>query len=108
MCEILLFERLSYARSHGVVEVWNRLAAVHFVLVRLNRDTAERRIGADVVRLPQAAVTGGKAVLEQLQKVNLTAGFREHVEIHVMDVNVAVQVSSRDILRKNTVCYEIL
>ena len=108
MGEILLAKGLHDAGGHGVIEVRNGLAAVHFVLVGLNGDAAQGRVGADVVGFPQAAVSGGKAALEELQKIDLAAGLGEHVEIHVVDMNVAVYMGGGDVLGQDAVNDEIL
>ena len=62
------------------------------VLVGLDRDARQSRIGADVVRLTQEAVTGRKAVAEQLQQIDLAAGGGERQKIQVVDVNITVAV----------------
>ena len=83
---------LDNAGSHAVVEVRHRLAAVLVVLVRLDRDAGESSVGGDIVGLADEAVTGGEAVLEQLDKVNLAAGGGEGEEVEVVDVDVALAV----------------
>ena len=97
--EILLAERLFHAERHRVVEVRHALAAVHLVLVRLNRNARERRVAADVLRLAQVAVAGGKAAVKQLDEVDLAAGLGQRVKILVVDVDVAVGVRLCDLRR---------
>ena len=62
------------------------------VLVGLDRDARQSRIGADVVRLTQEAVTGRKAVAEQLQQIDLAAGGGQREKIQIVNVDVAVAV----------------
>ena len=87
-----LAEGLAHTRRHGVIEVRNRLAAVLIVLVGLDRDARQSRIGADVVRLTQEVVTGRKAVAEQLQQIDLAAGGGQREKIQIVNVDVAVAV----------------
>ena len=62
------------------------------VLVGLNGNAAQRGVAGDVLGLAQVAVAGGEAVPEQGGQLNLAAGGGEGVEIHVVDVNVALPV----------------
>ena len=77
----------------AAVELRDGLAAVLVVLVGLDRDARQRRVGTDVVRLAQVAVAGREAALEELQEVDLAARHRERVEVEVVDVDPALAVS---------------
>ena len=81
---------------------------MHLVLIGLNSNAGKSRIGANVIRLSKAAVTGGETALEKLYKVNLTAGFRQHIEILIVDMNVTVGMSGGYILGKDAAVDEIL
>ena len=105
---VLLAVRLPDAERHRVVEIRHALAAVHLVLVRLNRDAGQRRIAADVLRLAQVAVAGGEAAVEQLDQVDLAAGLGQRIEILVVDVDVAVGVRLRDFRRDDVLVVEAL
>ena len=48
-----------------------------------------------------------EAVLEELQEVDLAARLRQHVEILVVDVDVAVDVRRRDVLGQDMVIDEV-
>ena len=85
-------EGLGDAGRHRIVKVRNGLAAVLVVLVGLERDAGQRRIGTDVVRLPQEAVAGREAALKQAQQVDLAAGGGQREEIEVVDVDIALTV----------------
>ena len=64
--EIGLSVGLCHTWGHGIIEIGHALPAVHLVLIGLNGDARQRGIAANIVRLAQAAVPGGKAALEQL------------------------------------------
>ena len=83
---------LAYAVGHAVVEVDNGLAAVLIVLIGLDGNTGQSGVGGDVVGLPQMAVAGGKATLEQLFNIDLAAGGGEGIEVQVVDVDVPLPV----------------
>ena len=106
--EIFLAEGADHAVRHGVIEIRDGLAAVHLVLVGLNRDAGQGRVGLDGIRLPDVAVSRTETVLEKLNQINLTAGLRQHIEILVMDMDVPVQVGRRDILGQDIVVHEII
>ena len=53
-------------------------------------------------------MTGAESVLEKLDEIYLAAGLGKHVEVFVMDMDIAVDVSFGYILRKNVVIHEIL
>ena len=76
-----LAEGLAHARRHRVIEVRHALTAVLVVLVGLDGDAAQGGVGGDVVGLPQGAVAGGEAPLEQLFDVDLAAGGGQAQEI---------------------------
>ena len=81
--------------GHVDVEVGDRLPAVLVVLVRLDRDAGERRVGTDRLRFAQVAVTGREAPAEQIGEADLAAGRRERVEVEVVDVDVPEPVGGR-------------
>ncbi len=89
---ITLVISLGNAGRHAVIEVRYRLTAVLVVLVRLDRDAGECAVGGDIVGFTNEAVTGGEAVLEELQQVDLAAGGGEGQKVEVMDVDVALTV----------------
>ena len=95
--KIRLAECFRYAHGHCVIKIRHTLAAVHFVLVGLNRNTGQRRVAADIIGLTQKTVAGGKTAVEQLDQINLAASFRQRVEIHVVDVDVAAAVRLRNV-----------
>ena len=105
--EIFLAEGFGHTGSHGIVEVGHRLAAVHFILVGLDGDTAQSGIALDAGRFPQIAVTGGETVFEQLQQIDLAAGLGEHIEVLVVDVNIAVDVCGGHIPGQDIVVHKI-
>ena len=81
---------------------------MHFVLIGLDRYAAERCIGTDIVRLSEIAMTGREAIMEKLQEVNLTAGLGEHIEIFIMDMYIAINMRSCDILWQDVMVNEVL
>ena len=83
------------AGGHAVIEIHDALAAVLVVLVGLNGDAGQRGIAVDVVGLPQHAVTGGEAAVEQIQQVDLAAGGGQGVEVQVVDMDIPVMMGSR-------------
>ena len=83
------------AGGHAVIEIHDALAAVLVVLVGLNGDAGQRGIAVDIVGLPQHAVTGGEAAVEQVQQVDLAAGGGQGVEVQVVDMDVPVMMGSR-------------
>ena len=86
---------LSDARRHVEVKLWYALTAVLVVLIGLNRRIGKRRIGCDVLRLAQIAVSGVKAAVEQPGQVDLTAGGGQRKKIQIMNVDVAAVVGAR-------------
>ena len=78
------------AWSHAVIKINDALTAVLIVLVGLNGNARQRGIAIDVVGFAQHAVPGGKAVVEQLQQVDLAAGSGEGIEVQIMDVDVPI------------------
>ena len=83
---------LAHALGQAVVEVAHRLAAVLVVLVGLDGDAGQGRVAGDVVGLAQHAVARGEATLEQLAQLDLAAGGGQRVEVHIVDVDVALAV----------------
>ena len=83
------------AGGHAVIEIHDALAAVLIVLVGLNGDAGQRGIAVDIVGLPQHAVTGGEAAVEQIQQVDLAAGGGQGVEVQVVDMDIPVMMGSR-------------
>ena len=105
---VFLAEGLGHAAGHAVVEVGHALSAVHLVLIGLDGDAGQRGITLDGLRLAQIAVPGGEAVAEQSDKVYLTAGLREHVEIFIVDMDIAVAVRGRSVLGQDVIVREVL
>ena len=93
---------------HGIIKVRHRLSAVHLVLVCLNGDAGQRRIALDRLWLPDISVPGGKTSVEQFQKINLAAGLRQHIKIFIVDMDVSINVGSRDILGQNIIVHKII
>ncbi len=62
------------------------------VLVGLDGDGCQSGVALDGLGLPQVAVTGGEAPVEQLENVDLAAGGGQTVEVKVVDVDVALPV----------------
>ena len=89
----VLDEALGYTRCHVVVELRAGLTAVHIILCILNGDTGKGGIGADVLRLTQIAMTSIETALKEFGEVMLATGHGERIEIHVVNVDVAVSVS---------------
>ena len=89
--------RLAHAFGQAVVEVADGLPAVLVVLVGLDGDAGERRVAGDVVGLAQHAVARGEAALEELAQLDLAARGGERVEVHVVDVDVALAVGAREL-----------
>ena len=85
-------ERLAHAHGQTVVEVAHRLAAVLVVLVGLDGDAGKGRIAGNIVGLAQHAMSGGKTALEELPQLDLAAGGGQRVEVHVVDVDIALAV----------------
>ncbi len=73
LIEHRLAERLGDALRHRIVESIDALPAEHIVLVRLDRDARERRIGPDAVRLAQEPMPRRESTMEQLEQIDLTA-----------------------------------
>ncbi len=101
-------ERLGHAGGHAVIEVGDALPAVHLVLVGLDGNAGQRRVGADVLRLAQGAVPRAEPAVEQLEQVDLAAGLGQHVKVFVVDVDVAADVRRRDVLGQNIVVDKVL
>ena len=80
---------------------------MHFVLIGLNGDARQRGITLDAHGLAQMTVTGGKAVLEELEQVDLAAGFGEQIEILVVDVNIAAVMRVGNVLIQNVAVHKI-
>ena len=57
------------AFSHGIIKGVNGLAAKHVILVGLDGNAGQGRVGRNVVGLAQHAVTSGKSALEQLDDI---------------------------------------
>ena len=110
ICLILhgLVERLAHTLGHRKVKGVDGLAAEHIVLVALDRDAGEARIGADAVRLAQEAVSRGEATVEQLQQVDLAAVEGDQREILVVDMDVVLTVGLGRLLIEHIVIDKVL
>ena len=64
---------------------------MHLILVCLNRNARQRRVGRDVLRLTQIAVPRGEAALEQAFQFNLAARRRQGIKIKIVDVDIAAK-----------------
>ena len=63
------------------------------VLVGLDGNAGQGRIGGDVIGLPQGAMTGGKAPMEELNQVDLgTSGGAHGGKVHVVDMDIPAAV----------------
>ena len=82
------------------------LAAVHFILVGLNGYAGQGRIAFNGIGLTQIAVPGGETVFEQRDQIDLAAGFGEHVEIFVMNMDIAVKMRGRGVLGQDIIVDE--
>ena len=107
-CEILFGEGLVHTFGHGVIKVGHALAAVHFVLVGLDGDASQGRVAGNGVGLPQIAVTSGKAVVEQLDQIDLAAGFRQGVEVFIVNVNIPFGMGLCDVRGNDVFIVEAL
>ena len=81
---------------------------MHLVLVGLNNDAGQGSAGNDALRRAQIAVPGREAPPEERNGVYLAAGLGEHVEVFIMDVDVAGNLGLGDIRRKHFMVAEIL
>ena len=81
---------------------------MHFILVGLDGDAGQSRIAADIVRLPQKAVARAESAAEQADQVDLAAGFREHIKILIVDMDIPVHMSHCDIFWQNIIVGKIL
>ena len=100
--------RLAHAFGQAVVEVADGLPAVLVVLVGLDGDAGERSVAGDVVRLAQHAVARGEAALEEFPQLDLAARGGERVEVHVVDVDVALAVRACELRLDDAHLVELL
>ena len=77
------------AGSHSVVKIRYGLSTVLVILIRLNRNACKCCVAFDVVWLSQVPVSGRKSVFEQFYQVNLAAGHRQRIEVHIVNMDVA-------------------
>ena len=89
---IPFFIGLPHPVRQVVVKTGDALAAVLVVLVGLDRDAAEGRVGGDILGLPQVAVAGREAAGEKLMEVDLGAGGGQGQEVEVVDMDVPVDM----------------
>ena len=101
-------EGFFHAVRHGIVKGVDALPAEHVVLVRLNRDAREARVGADGVRLAQEAVPRREAAAKELEEVDLAAVERDEREVLVVDVDEVLAVGRRIALLEDVVVDEVL
>ena len=78
-----------HAGRHAVIKVRHGLSSMLIVLIGLNGNTGKRRIAFDIVRFSEMPMSGRKAALQQFHQINLAAGHRQRVEIHIVNMNVA-------------------
>ena len=90
-----LAETFVDARSHGIIEVRDRLAAMLLVLVGLEDDGSEGAVASDRIRGAEVAMTGIEtAVFKEAERIGLAAGQGTGgVEVEVVDMNLAVIMS---------------
>ena len=67
-------DRFFDALRHPVVEVRDALSAVLVVLIGLDRNTGQRGVACDIVRLRRKAVAGAETAAKQLLDVDLATG----------------------------------
>ena len=89
---VFLTVRLDNAFGHSEIKVRHTLPTVHFILVGLNGYAGKSRIAFNGVGFTQVAVPGGKSVFKQGDKIYLAARFREHIEIFVMNMDIAIDM----------------
>ena len=89
---VSVLECLGNACSHIIIELRDRLTAVLVVLIGLDSDAGKSSIACNVVRSSQVTVTCGKALCEQLSKVDLCTGRSKGIEIHIVNVDIALCV----------------
>ena len=83
---------LGHPFGHAVIEVGDGLAAVLIVLIALDGDGGQSGVALNAVGLPEVAVAGGEAAVEQFEDVDLAAGGGQGIEVKVVDVDVALPV----------------
>ncbi len=62
------------------------------ILIGLNGDARQGGVALDVVGLTKHAVTRRKTIVEQMVQIDLATGGREGVEVHIVNMDVAVAV----------------
>ena len=62
------------------------------VLVGLNGDGGQCGIAGNALGLPQIAMAGGKASVEQPDDINLTAGGGQRIEVEIVDMDIALPI----------------
>ena len=103
-----LAERLAHALRHRVVERVDALPAEHVVLIALDRDAGEARVGADGIRLAQEAMPRRETAVEELQEVDLAAIERDKRKVLVVDVDIILLIRRREALVEHVVVDEVL
>ena len=101
-------EGLAHTVSHGIVKGIDTLAAEHIVLIGLNGNGGQRRIGADGVRLTQETVTRGKTAPKELQQVNLAAVEGNQGKVLIMNVNPVFLVGFPEFIGEDIVIHKVL
>ena len=81
---------------------------MHLILVCLDRNTCQGSIGCNGFWLTDKSVTSRESIMEQLHQIDLAAGLCQHVKVFIMDMNIAIDMRSRNILRQNIVVYKIV
>ena len=65
------------------------------ILIALNCNLGQCRVTGNRLRFTDSAVRAFKAVFEELFQVDLTAGSGQRQKVHIMDVDIAVNMCFR-------------
>ena len=94
--------------SHSKIKGVNALTAKHIILIALNGNAGQRSIGTNGIWLPQEAMPGGEATVEQLQQIYLTAVQGNQGKILIMDMNEIIFVCQGKFLWQHIVVNKML
>ena len=78
------------------------------VLITLNGNAGQCRIGLNMLRFSDEPVSGGKSALKQFFQVDLAAGRRQREKIQIVDVNVSGDMRLRMLRIENVHLIELL